>query len=353
MIHFLESSDSDDHFSDAQSGLEPPSGVASPIPHTRVEKVDDEPRYGEDPETEAYHMREQDAVPDEIEVVPEGKHSRTTSPLGTGTSTPGGQPIPMTVVEKIDPEVPTYGEVPGTEAHEKRLADAVPDLVVRSGSRSRASTMTRSRAGSTPGDLPIPITKVERVDSMPRHGEIPGTKAYELRKEDAKPDLVEEVGDVAGKGISASRASERLTESGSPTSPAPRFPTVIHARRKSSAAGRKGDTAATDDYNEAEDGSDGGFGDDFDDFEEGEEDAEFGDFDDGFQEAAPAPPPPQSIPVVPAFVSSKSKDLHHMLHPLCLLRTNTLPASSRLFRSRFTRRDPSSNRPIYGRSLPI
>jgi hypothetical protein len=194
--HDLESSDSDDHFSDAQSGLETTSGVASPIPHTRVERVDDKPSYGEDPKTEAYHLREQDAVPDEIEVVPEGKPSRTTSP--TGTSTPGGQPIPMTVVEKIDPEIPTYGEVPGTDAHEKRLADAVPDLVVRSGSRSRASTMTRSRAGSTPGDLPIPITKVERVDSVPRHGEVPGTKAYELRKEDAQPDLVEEVGDVAG-----------------------------------------------------------------------------------------------------------------------------------------------------------
>jgi hypothetical protein len=250
-------------------------------------------------------MREQDAVPDEIEIVPEGKRSRSTSSVGL--STPGGQPIPLTVVEKIDPEIPTYGEVPGTEAHEKRLADAVPDLVVRSGSRSRASTLTtRSRAGSTPGDLPIPITKVERVDSTPRHGELPGTKAYELRKEDAKPDLVEEVGDVAGKEISASRASERLTESGSPTSPAPRSPTVSHARRKSSAAGKKGVAAATGDYNEAEDGSDGGFGDDFDDFEEGEEDTEFGDFDDGFQEAAPAPPPPQSIPVVSSFVSSES-----------------------------------------------
>jgi len=192
--HDLESSDSDDHFSDAQSGLEPTSGVTSPVPHTRVEKVDDEPSYGEDPETEAYHMREQDAVPDEIDIVPEGKHSRSTSSLEL--STPGGQPIPTTVVEKVDPEIPSYGEVPGTPAHEKRVADAVPDLVVRSGSRSRSS-ITRSRAGSTPGDLPIPITKVERVDSAPRHGEIPGTKAYELRKEDAKPDLVEEVADTA------------------------------------------------------------------------------------------------------------------------------------------------------------
>jgi hypothetical protein len=310
MYLLLGASDSDDHFSDAQSGLEPTSGITSPVPHTRVEKVDDEPSYGEDPETEAYRMREQDAVPDEIEIVPEGKRSRSTS--SPGLSTPGGQPIPTTVVEKIDPETPSHGDIPGTTAHEKRVADAVPDLVVRSGSRSRSST-TRSRAGSTPGDLPIPITKVERVDSSPSHGEVPGTKAYELRKEDAKPDVVEEVGDAPGKEIPAPRASERLAGSGSPTLPAPRSPVVSHSRRKSSAAGRDSNGAATDDYNEAEDGSEGGFGDDFDDFEEGEEDAEFGDFDDGFQEAAPAPPPPQSIPVVPSFVSSESTEFHHIL----------------------------------------
>ena len=103
-----------------------------------------------------------------------------------------------------------------------------------------------------------------------------------------------------------SHASERLTESGSPT--LPRSPGLIHARRKSSAAGRKGAPSPPEDYNEEEDGSQGGFGDDFDDFEEGEEDAEFGDFDDGFQEAAPAPPP-QSISVPPSFVSRKLKHI--------------------------------------------
>ncbi|KUJ22582.1 uncharacterized protein LY89DRAFT_607291 [Mollisia scopiformis] len=294
-----ESSDSDDHFSDAQSGLEAASGIATPvIPLTRVEKVDDETRYGEEPGTVAYRMREQDAAPDEIEVVPEGRRSASSLSMSNPTS-PGGQPIPLTVVEKVDPSSPSHGEVPGTEAHEKRLADAVPDLVVRSGSRSRSSTM-RSRSGSTPGDLPIPVTKVERVDSKPAHGEVPGTKAYEMRRGDAQPDIVEEVEDVPGKDISMSLTSEPLTESGSPTVPAPRSPTVNHARRKSSAAGKKGAPVATDDYNEAEDGSDGGFGDDFDEFEEGEEFDEFGEFDDGFQEAAPAPPQ-QSIQITPSF----------------------------------------------------
>jgi hypothetical protein len=294
----LTESDSDDHFSDAQSGGDRNSGNASPVPITRVEKVDDEPSYGEVPGTEAYHMRESDAEPDEIAIIGGGQRPEISSP-----TTPGGQPIPLMVVEKVDPSSPSYGEVPGTLAHEKHAADAVPDLVVKSGQRSRSSS-TRSRANSTPGDLPIPITRVERVDSEPRHGEVPGTEAYAMRRGDAQPDEVEEVGDVPGRHISDPYTSERLTGSGSPTLPAPRSPTISHARRKSSGAGRRGAAAASDDYNEEVDGSDGGFGDDFDDFEEGEEDAEFGDFDDGFQEAAIASPPPQSIPVLPAFVSS-------------------------------------------------
>ncbi|KAK0118922.1 hypothetical protein ONS95_007793 [Cadophora gregata] len=287
--HDLESSDSEDHFSDAQSGLEPTSTDDTPVPavkvpHTRVEKVDDEASYGEEPGTEAYRLREQDAAPDEIAIVPEHTTPRISTPISKPSTPPGGQPIPLMIVEKVDPSSPSHGEVPGTLAHDMRAADAVPDLVVRSGERSRSSS-TRSRAGSTPGDLPIPITKVEKIDSSPRHGEVPGTKAYELRRGDAEPDIVEEVGETPG----------------SPTSPGARSPIINHARRKSSAAGRKGPTpVTTDEYNEDEDGSDGGFGDDFDDFEEGE-DAEFGDFDDGFQEAAPAPPPPQSIPITPSF----------------------------------------------------
>ena len=227
-------------------------------------------------------------------------------------STPGGQPIPITIVEKVD-ETPSYGEVPGTAAHKQHAADAVPDLVVRSGSRSRSNS-TRSRANSTPGDLPIPITRVERVDSAPRHGEVPGTEAYELRKGDAKPDEEAEVEDVPGRHISESHTSEPLTGPGSPTLPEPRSPSISDARRESSVEANTGTeeaAAAFDDYNEEEDGSQGGFGDDFDDFEEGEEDAEFGDFDDGFQEAETVvPPPPQSIPSTPAFVSSNLQILH-------------------------------------------
>jgi hypothetical protein len=243
-------------------------------------------------------MRESDAKPEAVSVLPEGNEYNDTEPR---FSTPGGYPIPITLVEKVDPASPSHGEVPGTIAHEKRAADAVPDLVVKTGERSRSSS-TRSRAGSTPGNLPIPITKVEKVDSEPSHGEVPGTKAFELRKEDAEPDIVEEVGDAPGKDARFSWISERLTESGSPTSRGDRSP----INRKSPGAGKE---TATDEYNEEEDGADDGFGDDFDDFEEGENDAEFGDFDDGFEEShAAAPPPPQPAAPTPSFVSWDSSN---------------------------------------------
>lgn len=283
-----------------------------------MEKIDDEPSYGEVPGTEAYKKREQDAEPDIIAVMSPIRRSESGSP-----ATPGGQPIPTTIVEKVD-ETPSYGEVPGTEAHRQHAADAVPDFVVRSGSHSRSNSIrsransTRSRANSTPGDLPIPITRVERVDSAPRHGEVPGTEAYELRKGDAKPDEEAEVEDVPGRHISTSHTSEPLTGPGSPTLPEPRSPSINHARRESSSGGAAETVkeSTLDDYNEEEDGSETGFGDDFDDFEEGEEDAGFGDFDDGFQEAETVvSPPPQSIPITPAFVSS-NQILHLVLSPI-------------------------------------
>jgi hypothetical protein len=276
--------------------LEQSSGNASPaIPLTRVEKVDDEPRYGEVPGTEPYRMRESDAEPDIITVDSTDADATPTLRIST---TPGGKPIPTTLVEKIDPSTPSHGEVPGTLAHEKRAADAVPDMVIASGDRS-PSIRARSRAPSTPGDLPIPITKVEKVDSEPSHGEVPGTKAFELRRGDAQPDLVEQIGDLPGMICSNPHPSERLTESGSPTSHGARSPTLTHSRRKTPGAGSKalaGSHGAGADGDEEDE-----FGDDFDEFEEGEDDAEFGDFDDGFQEAQIAAT--QSLPISASLVS--------------------------------------------------
>ena len=67
-------------------------------------------------------MRSQDAVPDEIDV---------RGGVETGSAAlPGGAPIPITVVERVDPPGTNHGEVPGTDAWEKRKADATPDKLV-------------------------------------------------------------------------------------------------------------------------------------------------------------------------------------------------------------------------------
>lgn len=197
-----EPSDSEeDHFSDAQEGRRARdsfrSGQTSPIPRTRIERVDDEPSHGEVPGTTAYDQRRQDAVPDEVEVVPEGSRSRATSVAQNRPLTPGGTPIPRTVVEMVDPSSPSHGDVPGTEAFNMRKADAMPDIVRKI-----------SDDGSTPGHfnstqsssrVPIPETKVTKVDSEPAHGEVEGTAAQEMRQADAKPDEVEIAGDVPSK----------------------------------------------------------------------------------------------------------------------------------------------------------
>jgi len=136
--HELAESSSDEHFSDASEGRKMPlrgddrSNATSPIPMTRVERVDDEPSYGEVPGTDAYKKRTQDAVPDEVEIVPDGTRSRSTSRLRAEDRpvTPGGSPVPKTVVEKID-DAPAHGEVPGTIAHQVRAADAVPDVILK------------------------------------------------------------------------------------------------------------------------------------------------------------------------------------------------------------------------------
>jgi hypothetical protein len=129
----VDEASSDEHFSDASEGQTSRNEATSPIPITRVERVDDEPAHGEVPGTDAYNKRTQDAVPDEVEIVPDGARSRSASRVSVSDRplTPGGTPVPKTVVEKIDPDQPSYGDVPGTLAHQLRAADAEPDIIVK------------------------------------------------------------------------------------------------------------------------------------------------------------------------------------------------------------------------------
>ena len=102
------------------------------------------------------------------------------------------------VVEKVDPYSPSHGDVPGTAAHSKRLADAVPDVILQAPERDEASA-SEDRGDNISPDIPIPTTVITKVDSEPSHGEIPGTDAFDMRKGDAKPDFVENKGDVSGE----------------------------------------------------------------------------------------------------------------------------------------------------------
>ena len=176
---------------------------------TRVEKVNDDPSYGEVPGTPAYKMRMGDAVPDEVEIIPENrqiKHSRTSSlqSVGTPPRSPGGTMLQKTVVEKVDPKSPSHGEVPRTKAHSKRQADAVPDVIMQAPppGKPRTSTSLESKPADKEETVPVPRMVVTRVDSKLAHGEVPGTPAAMMRSMDAEPDELEVKHDTAGKLIS-------------------------------------------------------------------------------------------------------------------------------------------------------
>jgi hypothetical protein len=202
-LPLVSSEGEDEHFSDASEGQKRPSRPAtpaSPIPRTRIEKIDDEPHYGEVPGTPAYEKRMADSVPDEVEIVPPGRLSKRSShQFLEPPTTPGGTLIPRTVVEKVDPGSPSYGDVPKTSGYLQRQMDAVPDVILKTPAPGRRSSFTNEEDEDRPrsqSDIPVPETIITRVDSIPAHGEVPGTEAAKKRRLDASPDIVETKGDV-------------------------------------------------------------------------------------------------------------------------------------------------------------
>ncbi|KAF3020404.1 hypothetical protein E8E15_005407 [Penicillium rubens] len=261
--HTASESD-EEYFSDASEGNPQPqslpqSGRTSPVPRTRVERVDNSTQHGETPGTAAFGKRQQDAVPDEIEVIPEGSQSQTRSPVGSenqGLCTEG-LPVPRTVVEKVDPDEPSHGEVPGTLAHEQRLADAVPDVVTKASDSD--SSPTPPTINSTPPEVDgptadIPETRLERVDTIATEEDLSShPHAHTSSTSDALPDAVETVPDVSIDDTDL----------------------------------KPKDLSLEDDMNDDHGYEKQEAGDDFDEFVEEQEDMgddDFGDFDDGFQE---------------------------------------------------------------------
>ncbi|KFY06331.1 hypothetical protein V492_08074, partial [Pseudogymnoascus sp. VKM F-4246] len=222
------------HFSDARSDRAAFSRTSSPIPTTRVERVDHEASYGEVPGTAAYDQRSEDARPDEIAFAESA--SSAADPVSRPLT-----PIPQTVLEEAPPS-PIRGHFRGPSTPKVHPADAQPDRVIH-----------------------IP-------DS--------GSASAE-----------EEEGDVSGTRPRSPTSLPLSSETRSRTSSSSRPPVVSQALPPPA-----GNYDADADGDEEDEDEDAGFGDDFDDFEEGDEDAEFGDFDDGFQEAGAQPV--QSLPQI-------------------------------------------------------
>jgi hypothetical protein len=185
----------DEHFSDASEGhpgAQVASGRNSPIPITRVEKVDDAPSHGEVPGTPAYELRKVDAVPDEIDLAPEAiRSNRSSRSISDLPLTPGGTPIPKTVVEKIDPSTPSHGDIPGTPAYEIRKADAAPDVILKAPEPGKRGTPLQFEPESDLAERPIPKTIVSRADSLPSVDNAEVIAANEIRKAHAALDAEE------------------------------------------------------------------------------------------------------------------------------------------------------------------
>ncbi|PYH90521.1 hypothetical protein BO71DRAFT_422238 [Aspergillus ellipticus CBS 707.79] len=284
----------DEHFSDASEGHErspslPPSGRASPIPITRVEKVDEDPSHGEVPGTAAYEIREQDAVPDQIEVIPEGSRSRSAS--ATEQQRPV-TPVPRTVVEKVDLDEPSHGDVPGTPAYELRKADAVPDVVTTTADSD--DTTTEPAPGSFETDTtepPVPETVLSRVNSIENDTE-EGLTAHQPKSSDPEPDQTQVAPDTPD-----SPTSHRSHASGDPA--------VTNDEEENEGNGEEKDENAAeppaadefDDFGEEQEGDDD-FG-DFDDFDDDFEEpmAEAAETEPDIQTSQPPTPPPVPPPL--------------------------------------------------------
>lgn len=199
LINCIES-DEEDVFSDARDDNPYRSAPSSPIPRTRVEKVDDEPSHGQVPGTAAYQLRTEDAEPDEIAVIPEvGGNScpgRKLDEQPPSPRSPGGRPIPTMVIEKVD-GTSSQDDMRQTAAHQIQLADAVPKVKLQAAPPRKASSSNTSKRDN----VPIPTTIVTKANGEPSHGEVPHTDAYNKRTMDVEPDVVEEKGDVLGKSF--------------------------------------------------------------------------------------------------------------------------------------------------------
>lgn len=146
-------------------------------------------------------MRREDAVPDELEIVSEDSLSKqNASNSSEPPLSPVETPVPLMVVEKVDPASPSYGEVPGTAAYEQRQADAAPDVVLKALDSTKVPpsiSPSHSAKAVSPGS--IPETIVTQADSIPRLGEESGPATEVSHSNDIMPSVQEHGQPGAGK----------------------------------------------------------------------------------------------------------------------------------------------------------
>lgn len=142
-------------------------------------------------------MRSQDAVPDELEIIPDGEKSRPYSRANDQdrNTARGGSPIPKTVVQKLDPTSPSHGEVPGTIAYSVRAADAAPDVITKI--RDPEEEIAAQKKSLKPNKTPIPKIVQPKAESEWSHGEALALKPYESSKENLTANAVKQ-GDISG-----------------------------------------------------------------------------------------------------------------------------------------------------------
>lgn len=130
LIAIVETSDSEDHFSDAKSAPVSPAR-SSPVPRTRIEKVDNEPSHGEVPGTEAHRQREEDAKPDEIAVPPDSTSPGPSEDSPNSGLSSGSLTAPQTVVSESAGPTGPHTEEFIERIEEAHRADATPDVVMQ------------------------------------------------------------------------------------------------------------------------------------------------------------------------------------------------------------------------------
>lgn len=142
-------------------------------------------------------MRSQDAVPDELEIIQDGEKSRPysrTNDKGLNTAR-DGSPIPITVVQKLDPTSPSHGEVPGTTAYSVRAADAAPDVITKI--RDPGEEIAEQKQFLTANETPIPKIVQPKAESEWSQIEVLALKPYEVDKENSTTNAVKQ-GDMSG-----------------------------------------------------------------------------------------------------------------------------------------------------------